>query len=74
MFLSFINWKKNCSECDSNNIVPLCCYRYSCGVDFPILTKLEQLLKLYSYHYSYHALCELALTAMNCCMACIKIL
>ncbi len=34
-------------SCSSNNIVMQCCYRYSCGVGFPIL--IEWLLKLYSY-------------------------
>ncbi len=29
--------KKKRSECDSNDIVSLCLYRYSCGVDSAIL-------------------------------------
>jgi len=33
MFVSFISWKTN-SESDSNGIVSLCLYRYSCGVLF----------------------------------------
>ncbi len=37
VFLSFISWKKNRSGSDSNDIVSLCLYRYSCGVDAPIL-------------------------------------
>ncbi len=32
MFVSFISGKK-LSESDSNDIVSLCLYRYSCGVD-----------------------------------------
>ncbi len=35
VFVSFISWKKNRS--DSNDIVSLCLYRYSCGVDCAIL-------------------------------------
>ncbi len=31
VFLSFISWK-NCSGSDSNGIVSLCLYHYSCGV------------------------------------------
>ncbi len=30
-------------ESDSNDIVPLWCYCYSCGVDFPVLIQLEGL-------------------------------
>ncbi len=37
MFLLFISWTKNRSESDSNDIVSLCLYRYSCGVDSAIL-------------------------------------
>ncbi len=37
MILSFISWKKNHSGSDSNDIVSLCLYRYSCGVDSAIL-------------------------------------
>ncbi len=37
MFVSFISWKKNRSGSDSNDIVSLCLYRYSCGVDSAIL-------------------------------------
>ncbi len=37
MFLSFISWEKNRSESDSNDIVSLCLYHYSCGVDSAIL-------------------------------------
>ncbi len=36
-----------------NDIVPLCLYHYSCGVDFGILIELEQLLKLYSYSFVF---------------------
>jgi len=36
---------KDCSESDSNDIVPLCHYLCSCGVDFPVI-ELERLLKL----------------------------
>ncbi len=43
-----ISWK-NCSESNSNNINPLLHY----DVDFPILIELEQLIKMYSYCYSY---------------------
>ncbi len=38
-YLSFINWKKNKFECDSNYTIPQFCS--CCGVDFPILTVLE---------------------------------
>ncbi len=37
MFVSFISWKKNRSESDSNDIVSLCLYHYSCGVVSAIL-------------------------------------
>jgi len=43
MLLSFIIWRKKRSESNSND---MCRYHYSCGVDFLILTELEQLLKL----------------------------
>lgn len=50
ILLSFIIWKKKMFwKYNSNNIVYLCRYLYSCGVDLPILTELEQLLKLNSY-------------------------
>lgn len=34
VFLSFISWKKNISESDSNDIISLCLYCYSRDVDF----------------------------------------
>lgn len=41
MFLSFICYKKH-SKSDSKVIsIPLCRYRYSCSVDFPVLKELE---------------------------------
>ncbi len=53
MFLQFIGWKKR-SKSDSNHIVPLCYYHYSCGV------KLERLLKCYcsSYLFTCCSWCE----------------
>ncbi len=36
MFVSFISRKKHCSESDPEDIVSLCLYRYSCGVDSAI--------------------------------------
>ncbi len=51
--------RKNCSESDSNEIVSLCHYRYSCSVAFSILIESEQLLQLYSYHY-HHLWCDRA--------------
>jgi len=57
--------KKKYFESDSNDIVPLFLYCYSCGVDFPSLKELERLLKLYGNcawcerllmpHYTYSA-------------------
>lgn len=35
------------------NIVTLRSYHYSCGMDFPILLKLERLLKLYRCSYRH---------------------
>lgn len=34
------------------DFIPLCHYHYSCGVMFPIVIELEQLINLYSYCYS----------------------
>lgn len=42
---------KKCSECESCNIVLLCRYCYSWGVNFPISIELESCLKLYSYSF-----------------------
>ncbi len=36
-FLLLINWKRNHSRSYSNDIGPLCCYRYTCDVEFAIL-------------------------------------
>lgn len=41
--------EKKHHESSSNNIVPLSHYRYSFGVDFPILIQLLRLLNCYSY-------------------------
>jgi len=49
MILLFISWKK--IFCDSNNIISLCRYYFSCGVDSAIVLHL----------YSNHLWCELAL-------------
>lgn len=38
--------EKDHSESDSNDKVNLCFYCISCGVDFPFLIELDQLLKL----------------------------
>ncbi len=51
---------KNCFASDSNDIVPLCYYHLSC--EWTLLLELEWLLKLYMYHWSYHLLCERALS------------
>lgn len=42
--------KKNCSESDSNDIVLLRRYRYSCSVGLTIFKELEQLL-LYTRYF-----------------------
>ncbi len=39
VFVSFINWKKNRSESDSNDIVSLCLYRYSCGLCYSLILR-----------------------------------
>ncbi len=57
----FWSAEKYHSESNSSDIVPLCHCRYDCSVDFPILTELEPLFKLYSYCYSYCLWCEQAL-------------
>lgn len=51
--------KKKYSERGSNDIARLCCYSYSCGVNFTIFIELERLLKPYGYSYQYW--CEQAL-------------
>jgi len=33
VFLFFINWGKKLFWSDSSNFVPMCHYRFSCGVD-----------------------------------------
>lgn len=61
MLLSVISWKKNCSESDSSDIVPLCRHRYSCAAE----SSYSQLITLYGYTdvYSRHCWCELLLRA-----------
>ncbi len=54
MFLLFVNWKEIILKLsDSNNIIPLCPYLYTCGVDCTIPIELEQLLELYIWWYEW---------------------
>lgn len=41
MYLLLISWEKKHSESYSNDIVFLCCYHYSCGMEFSILIEVE---------------------------------
>jgi len=52
--------EKKYTESDSNFIVSLCRYDYSCGVNPAILLYLELLSELDFYHYSYRLWCEQA--------------
>lgn len=47
----FHQLEKNWSECDSDDVVPLCHYSYCYGVGFLIL-RVRMIIKTYSYRYT----------------------
>lgn len=59
---------------DYNNFVSLFYYRYICGVNFPNLIELEQLLEFYIYHYRDFGLNRPLKCKIKCKILCLYIM